>query len=165
MDKKDLKELDEIDENRITKTIIPKYENEDFSASAHRVYIDGKETKFCFCSTCNCYFSADRKHLVSNIRSHFNSHASRKRTQKSTLESFFQDFIKKEKNIHDTTIQVSDIKISYTFIRNKFYFPKVRSITYPGILALKELKITDQCLLALKIQCLSDSVPSTEIWH
>ena len=88
MEKIDLPELGKIDKNRITKVIIPKYENEDFWAAAHRVYVDDKETKFCYCSTCNCYFSADRKHLVGNIRSHFNSHATRKRTQKTTLESW-----------------------------------------------------------------------------
>ena len=88
MEKLDLLKLSKIDKERIKKVVITKYSNEEFAVAANRVYVDNEETKFCFCNTCEAYFSADKKHLAGNIKSHFNSHGTRKRTTETTLDSW-----------------------------------------------------------------------------
>ena len=56
MEKLDLLKLSEIDKERIKKVAISKYATEEFFAAANRVYVDGHETKFCFCSYCDVFF-------------------------------------------------------------------------------------------------------------
>ena len=65
MEKLDLLKLSKIDKDRIKKVIITKYATEEFAVAANRVYVDDKETKFCFCNSCDAYFSADMIWTVS----------------------------------------------------------------------------------------------------
>ena len=57
MEKLDLLKLSKIDKERIKKVVITKYANEEFAVAANRVYVDDQETKFCFCNSCEAYFS------------------------------------------------------------------------------------------------------------
>ena len=53
---------------RIKRVKLEKYENEPFAESSYRIQLDGKDTKFCWCSVCETYFSADNNHTLGNIR-------------------------------------------------------------------------------------------------
>ena len=74
--------------NRIQLIKLEKYAYKEFAESAYRVKIDDTETKYCYCAICQSYFSADKNHTVGNIRSHYNSHHSRKRAPKNTMQNF-----------------------------------------------------------------------------
>ena len=89
MDKTKLSEIIKNEPERIKKVKLEKYKNEPFAESGYRVQIDGTDTKFCWCSICTTFFSADSNHTLGNIRSHHMGHKSRKRTTQNTMENYF----------------------------------------------------------------------------
>ena len=88
MERIDMLKIMNSEPNRIQLIKLEKYADKEFAESAYRVKIDDSETKYCYCAICQSYFSADKNHTVGNIRSHYNSHHSRKRASKNTMQHF-----------------------------------------------------------------------------
>ena len=88
LDKKDIYNISNYEPTRIEHVKLEKYAQEEYAESAYRVKIDNAETKFCWCSICKSIYSADKKHLMGNIRTHWNGHRSRKRVVQNTLDNF-----------------------------------------------------------------------------
>ena len=79
LDKKDICKIIDGEPKRIEHVKLIKYSEEEYAEAAYRVKIDNAETKYCWCSICKQIYSADKKHLMGNIRTHWNGHRSRKR--------------------------------------------------------------------------------------
>lgn len=94
LDKKDIYEIHNCEPARIEHMKLEKYAQEEYSESAFRVKVDGAETKYCWCSICKSIYSADKKHLMGNIRTHWNGHRSRKRVVQNTLDNFVSKKLK-----------------------------------------------------------------------
>ena len=88
LDKKDIYNISNYEPTRIEHVKLEKYAQEEYAESAYRVTIDNAETKYCWCSICKSIYSADKKHLMGNIRTHWNGHRSRKRVVQNTLDNF-----------------------------------------------------------------------------
>ena len=94
LDKKDIYEISNCEPTRIEHVKLEKYAQEEYAESAYRVKVDDAETKFCWCSICKSIYSADKKHLMGNIRIHWNGHRSRKRVVQNTLDNFVSKKVK-----------------------------------------------------------------------
>ena len=88
LDKKDICKIIDGEPDRIEHVKLKKYAEEEYAESAYRVKVDGDETKYCWCAICKMVYSADKKHLMGNIRTHWNGHRSRKRVVQNTMDNF-----------------------------------------------------------------------------
>lgn len=88
LDQKDICKIIDGEPKRIEHVKLIKYAEEEYAEAAYRVKIDNAETKYCWCSICKQIYSADKKHLMGNIRTHWNGHRSRKRVVQNTLDKF-----------------------------------------------------------------------------
>ena len=94
LDKKDIYEISNSEPARIEHVKLEKYAKEEYAESAYRVKVDNAETKYCWCSICKSIYSADKKHLMGNIRTHWNGHRSRKRVVQNTMDNFVSKKVK-----------------------------------------------------------------------
>ena len=94
LDKNDIYKIIDSEPDRFEKIKLEKFSNDEYAESAYRVKVDDLETKYCWCSICKTVYSADKKHLAGNIRTHFNGHRSRKRVVQNTMDNFVSKKLK-----------------------------------------------------------------------
>ena len=94
LDKKDICKIIDGEPERIEHVKLKKYAEEEYAESAYRVIVDGAETKYCWCAICKMVYWADKKHLMGNIRTHWNGHRSRKRVVQNTMDNFVSKKVK-----------------------------------------------------------------------